>query len=171
MSLDEKIWLRQLKDFPQAHECIRQSQSPLDALPSYKYLFALKSDIPKELYAYYLRKLLQFNTANVSVDFRLKMLENVDPNDLMYQEELEAIRKMGPNVVIYRGAPKSEIKPGLSWTLRKDIAESSDFYRGRLFVAQIPSESILLYLSKEEDEEEIIAYVTDNYDVYDDEFI
>ena len=168
MSLDKKLWLKQLEDYPEVADCVRQSKSPTDAMPSYKYLYALRSDIPTELYAYYLRKLLQFNTANVSVELRLQMFQGVDRNDIMYQEELDAICDFGQNVVVYRGTSKEEVEPGLSWSLRRDIAESSDFYRGRLFIAEIPTSSILLYLSKEEDEEEIVAYVTDNYKVIDD---
>ena len=168
MSLDKKIWRNQLDDYPEVEDCIRQSKSPTDALPSYEYLYAFKDRIPKELYAYCLRRLLQFNTANVPVDFRLKMLQGVDRNDLMYQEELDAIYKFGQSVIVYRGTSKDEMQPGLSWTLRRDIAESGDFYKGRLFIAEIPSASILLYLSKEEDEEEIVAHVTDNYTVIDD---
>ena len=167
MSLDSKLWLKQLDDYPKVADCVIQSKSLTDAMPSYEYLYALKNNIPKELYAFFLRKLLKYNTANVPVDFRLQMLQGVNRNDLMYQEELDAICKFGPSVTIYRGASKDEIQPGLSWTLRWDVAESGEFYRGRLFIAQIPTSSILLYLSKEEDEEEIVAYVTDNYKVID----
>ena len=167
MSLDDKLWLKQLDDHPEVADCVRQSKSPTDAMPSYEYLYDLKNNIPEELYAYYLRKLLKFNTANVSVEFRLQMLQGVNRNNLMYQEEIDAICDFGQNVVVYRGTSKEEAEPGLSWSIRRDIAESSDFYRGRLFIAQIPTSSILLYLSKEEDEEEIVAYVTDNYMVID----
>ena len=168
MSLDKKLCINQLNDYPKVGECIRQSKTPTDALPSYKYLYDLRSDIPKELYAYYLRKLLQFNTANVSVELRLQMFQGVDRNDIMYQEELDAIGSFGQSVVVYRGTSKEEAEPGLSWSLRRDVAESSDFYRGRLFIAKIPTSSILLYLSKEEDEEEIVAHVIDNYEIVDD---
>ncbi len=168
MSIDKNLCFKQLENHPEVDDCVRQSKSPTDATPSYEYLYALKSNIPKELYAYYLRKLLQFNTANVSVELRLQMFQGVDRNDIMYQEELNAICDFGQNIVVYRGTSKEEVEPGLSWSLRRDIAESSDFYRGRLFIAEIPTSSILLYLSKEEDEEEIVAYVTDNYKVIDD---
>lgn len=75
MSLDNRVWLDQLDDYPEVADCIRQSSDPHDALPSYEYLYKFKGKIPKELYAHYLRTLLQFNTANVSVEMRLKMLE------------------------------------------------------------------------------------------------
>lgn len=168
MSLDQKKWLEQLDNYPEAKKCIRQAETLSNVLPSYEFLYSLKSQIPKELYAYYLRTLLQYNTANVPVELRLLMLQDVDRNDIMYQEELDAIDNFETSVVIYRGTSKSEIAPGLSWSLRRYIAESSDFYNGRLFIAQISPSSILLYLSKDGDEEEIIAHVTDNYYIIDD---
>ena len=167
MSLDTKIWLKQLDDYPEVLECIGQSKTPLNALPSYEYLYTLKNKIPKELYARFLRKLLAYNTANVSVEFRLDMLQGVERDDLMYQEELDAIQSFAPKIVIYRGTSKDEEKPGLSWSLRRDVAESSYFYRGRLFIAEIATSSILLYLSKEDIEEEVIVHVTDNYKILD----
>ena len=165
MSLNNRVWLDQLDDYPEVAECIRQSGNPHDALPSYEYLYKFKGKIPKELYAYYLRRLLQFNTANVSVEMRLKMLEDVDRNDIMFQEELEAIQGFGESITVFRGTSKDEELPGLSWSLKRHIAESSDFYRGRLFKATIPTSKILLYLSQEEDEEEIIAHITSNYEI------
>ncbi len=168
MSLNNRVWLDQLDDYPEVAECIRQSGNPHDALPSYEYLYKFKGKIPKELYAYYLRRLLQFNTANVSVEMRLKMLEDVDRNDIMFQEELEAIQGFGESITVFRGTSKDEELPGLSWSLKRHIAESSDFYRGRLFKATIPTSKILLYLSQEEDEEEIIAHITSNYEIEDD---
>lgn len=120
-------------------ECVRQSKLMSDALPSYKYLYDLKDKIPKELYAYQLRKLLKYNTANVPVDFRLKMLDGIDRNDIMYQAELAAIQAFGESITIYRGAPATEEIPGLSWSRIRSIAEQSDFYRGRLFIAEIPT--------------------------------
>ncbi len=168
MSLNNRVWLDQLDDYPEVADCIRQSGNPHDALPSYEYLYKFKGKIPKELYAYYLRRLLQFNTANVSVEMRLKMLEDVDRNDIMFQEELEAIQGFGESITVFRGTSKDEELPGLSWSLKRHIAESSDFYRGRLFKATIPTSKILLYLSQEEDEEEIIAHITSNYEIEDD---
>ena len=167
MSLDNRVWLDQLDDYPEVADCIRQSSDPHDALPSYEYLYKFKGKIPKELYAHYLRTLLQFNTANVSVEMRLKMLEDVDRNDIMFQKELEAIRGFGETITVFRGTSKEEELPSLSWSLKRYIAESSDFYRGRLFKATIPTSKILLYLSQEEDEEEIIAHITSNSEIED----
>ncbi len=167
MSLDDRKWYEQEINYPEVRNCIGKSTCMSNALPSYEYLFKLKESIPKELYAYYYRKLLQFNTANVSVELRLKMFTGVDRNDIMYQQEIDAICSLGDSVIGYRGTSKAEKQPGLSWSLKRYIAESSDFYNGRLFIARIPTSSILLYLMKQEDEEEVVAYVTSDYIIED----
>jgi len=166
MSLDVKKCLSQEDRFPEVRECISKSTRMDDALPSYEYLYSLKDSIPKELYAYYYRRILQMNTANVSVELRLKMFEGVDPRDIMYQDELDAINhEFGETITVYRGAPASETIPGLSWTKYKWVAEGSEFNKGKVFMATIPKSSILLYFAHEEDEGEIIAHVTSGYTV------
>lgn len=166
MSLDEKKWQAQIDDYPAVVYCISQSNTPTDALPSYEYLFNLKGKIPKELYAYYFRRILQMNTANVSNEFRLQMFEGVDREDIMYQDELDAIENEFDDIVtIYRGAPIEEIEPGICWTRYKWVAEGYPFNRGKVFMARIPKSSILLYFAHEEAEGEIIAHVTSGYEV------
>lgn len=162
MSLDREICKKQLKDYPEAGDCVGKTKRMDDALPSYEYLYSLKGKIPKELYAYCFRKLLQFNTSNVPVELRLKMFEGVNRADIMYQDELDAIEDFGDEIVLYRGTSKDEIEPGLSWSLRKDIAEGT-FSEGRMFIAKVSTSNILLYLAHEEDEEEVIVHVTSNY--------
>lgn len=165
MSLDNKVWLDQRDKYPRVMECIGKSKTPRDAYPSYEYLKSLREDIPKELYAYYLRKLLQMNTINVSKEMRLDMLSGVTWEDIMYQDELDEIKAWDEYITIYRGADKNEEIPGLSWTIYRHIAESSDFNQGRVFKAVIPKNQILLYLAHNEDEGEIIANVTDGYEL------
>ena len=162
MSLDEGKWRTQCDGFPDARDCRMKSTEILDALPSYEYLFSLKKEMPKELFAYIYRELLKWNTANVSVDLRLKMFEGIDPSDIMFQNELDTIEGFGDSITVYRGALKDEDPPGLSWSLRKDVAENSDYYQGKLFIAEIPKSAILLYIH-DENEEEIIAHVTSGY--------
>lgn len=171
MSLDNKKWLEQRELYPEVLCCIRQSKSPDDALPSYEYLFNLKNKIPPELYAYYFRKLLQFNTKNDSSAFRLKMFEGVSSEDIMYNDELDAISRLPEYVTIYRGTSSNEEIPGLSWSLKKHIASEYPFNRGRVFEAVIPRKSILLYFAHEEAEEEIIAHVTSGYRVIEENFL
>ena len=166
MGLDRKKCIELSDEYPEVRDCISQSTDKTNALPSYEYLFKLKGIIPKELYAYYFRTILQMNTRNVSVDLRLKMFEGVDPGDIMFQDELDAINGFDDYITVYRGTSKDELTPGLSWSRRRDIAESS-ISRGRLFIATIPKSSILLYFSHEQDEEEIIAHVTSDYEIVD----
>lgn len=165
MSLDNKAWLDQLDKYPQVLECIGKSKTPLDAYPSYEYLKSIRADIPKELYAYYLRKLLQMNTMNVSKEMRLDMLSGVIWEDIMYQDELDEIKSWEEYITIYRGTDENEQTPGLSWTIYRHVAENSNFNRGRVFKALIPKNQILLYLAHNEDEGEIIANVTDGYEL------
>lgn len=163
MSLNEGKWKKYYDNYPEVRECRTQSKTSENALPCYEYLYNLKPKIPKELYAYVFRDLLQFSTNNVSKEFRLKMFEEVSPNDIMYLDELDAIENFEEYITVYRGATKNEDTPGLSWTLSKSEAESVPYYRGKLFEAQIPKSDILLYCSKKNGEEEIIINVTSNY--------
>lgn len=166
MSIDVGKCRDHLKKYPEAEPrlCRTQSKSKNDALVCYEYLYNLKPKIPKELYAYSFRELLQFNTANVSKEFRLKMFEGVSPNDIMYQDELDAIENFEEYITVYRGTNKDEDIPGLSWSLIKDVAEC-DYYRGKLFEARIPKSSILLYYAHDNCEGEIIANVTSDYKI------
>lgn len=164
MPIDRKKCISLSDKYPEIRECISQSKTFTDALPSYEYLFSKKDSIPKELYAFYFRKLLQMNTANVSDEMRLKMFEGVDREDIMYQDELDAIEnEFGDSITIYRGAQKSELKPGICWTKNREVAEEFASNTGKIFVTEIPKTSILLYFAHEESEGEIIANVTSGY--------
>lgn len=94
------------------------------------------------------------------------MLEGVIWDDIMFQDELDAIETFDSEITIYRGTSPDEDKPGLSWALRKSVADSEPFYKGRLFKATNPKENILVYLSHQEDETEIIANVTSGLKEY-----
>lgn len=170
MSLDEGKWWNQIDDHPEVNDCIGQSKTPIDARPSYEFLYNLKGSIPKELYAFYFRRILQMNTANVSIDLRLKMFEGVEWEDIMYQDELDAINGFDEEISIYRGADKNEEIPGISWTIRKHVAIEYPFNRGRVFKAVIPKKDILLYLAHEEDEGEIIAHVSSGYEIIEEDY-
>lgn len=163
MSINKKNILMYEETFPSARDCRMKSVSSKNALLSYEYLESIRHSIPKELYAYNLRNLLQWNTENVSLEMRLRMLEGVSWEDIMYQDELDAIERLDSLITIYRGTDPSEEKPGLSWALRKSEADSVPFNRGRVLKAVIPKEDILVYLAHEEDETEIIANVTSGY--------
>ena len=158
---------QQREQFPQVEECISLAvkAGAKDARPGYQYLYERKEEIPKELYAYYFRMLLQMNTNNVSAEMRLEMFRGVAWEDIMYQDEIDAIRDFPDFITVYRGTHPGEEKPGLSWSLYRWVAEGSDFYQGRLFRAVIPKSSILLYFAREEDEGEIIAHVISGFEV------
>lgn len=166
MSLDDLELLKYDELYPKVRECISKSRNPNDVLPSYDYLYKFKNKIPKELYAYYYRQLLQMSTNNVSKEFRLKMFEGVKSEDIMYNDELNKIKNdFEDYIIIYRGTSKDENIPGISWSRRKDVAYSSDYYKGRLFRARIPKNSILLYFCHDVDEEEIIVNVISDYEI------
>lgn len=163
MSINEKKIFKD-KDYVRVYKRISEIRMPDNALPVYEYLYKLKGEISKELYAYLFRGLLQFNTKNVPVDFRLKMFEGVSQEDIMFEDELNAIRNtFCDTITIYRGTDANETVLGLSWTLDKSTACSVPFYKGRAYSAQIPKKDILLYIAHDADEEEIIAHVTSNY--------
>lgn len=163
MSLDEGKWKQYDDQYPEVALCTTQSDSMKDSLACYEYLYELKPEVPIELYAFYFRKLLQMNTGNVSNELRLKMFEGVDPEDIMYQDELDAINnEFEDYITVYRGTSKAEDVPGISWTRYKWVAEDT-FYRGRLFEARIPKTSILLYFAHQEDEGEVVVHVTSDY--------
>lgn len=82
MSINKKKILMYEEIFPSARDCRMKSVSPRNALPSYEYLESIRHSIPKELYAYNLRNLLQWNTENVSPEMRLRMLECVSWEDI-----------------------------------------------------------------------------------------
>lgn len=165
MSLDEGKWKQYDKEYPKAAMCISQSNSMEDALPCYEYLYKLKSEIPEELYALYFRRLLQMSTRNVSKELRLKMFEGIKPENIMYQDELDAINnEFDDYITVYRGTSKNEDIPGICWTICRSVAEDT-FYEGRLFEARIPKTSILLYFAHEEAEGEVIVPVTSDYKI------
>ncbi len=105
------------------------------------------------------------NTANVSKELRLEMLNGVLWQDIMYQDELDAINSWNEPITVYRGADISEEIPGLSWSIYRHIAENTQFNQGRVFKANIQKNQILLYFAHYEDEGEIIANITDEYEI------
>lgn len=123
MSLDEKKWMDQIDQYPEIKDCVRQSTTGDDARPSYQFLYERKNSIPKELYAYYFRLILKYDTAKVPVDLRVKMFDGVTWEDIMFQDEIDAIKGFEDQITIYRGTNKDEVIPGLSWTLKERVAK------------------------------------------------
>ena len=164
--MDVKKALKQKESYPEVASIIQRTLNNTEE--GYTYLYSLKNLIPKELYAYNLRTIWNMTTNGLSVGLALKMFEGVDPEDIMYEEELKAIEGFEDYITIYRGANKDETSPRLSWTLRKDVAfNNSEFAGGRLFKAIVSKKDILLYISKDCDEEEIVVYVNGECDIVD----
>ena len=160
--------IKQSELHPEVDSIISKTLANTEA--GYEYLYSLKGSIPKELYAYHLRKIWNMKTDGLSLELALRMFEGVQPEDIMYEEELEAIEQFDEYITIYRGASTAEKVPRLSWTLRKSVAtNSSDFANGRLFIAKIPKKDILLYLAKDCDEEEVVVHVTEGYEIVDEQ--
>lgn len=164
--MDVKKVMRQMELHSEVDSIIQKTLA--DTERGYQYLFSLKELLPKELYAYCLRKNWSMKTDGLSIDLALRMFDGVRPEDIMYEEELKAIEQFDEYITIYRGASISEVVPRLSWTLRESVAtNNSDFAHGRLFRATVPKKEILLYLAKDCDEEEIVVHVTEGYEIID----
>lgn len=164
--MDVKKAMSQRESYPEVDAIIPKTLANTEE--GYEYLFSLKCSIPKELYAFYLRTIWNMKTSGLSLDLALRMFDGVKPEDLMYKEELEAIKQFDEFITIYRGASTEEKVPRLSWTLRKSVAtNNSDFANGRLFTATVPKKDILMYLAKDRDEEEVVIHVTDGYEIFD----
>ena len=72
-------------------------------------------------------------TEGLSFELALQMFEGVEPEDIMYEEELDAIKQFDDYITIYRGTSITEEVPRLSWTLRESVAtNNSDFAHGNL---------------------------------------
>ena len=161
--MDKDKAIKQEKEYPETWNIIRETLN--DTVFGYEHLLSLKKSIPKELYAYLLRNIWKMTTDCISIELALKMFEDVLPEDLMFDDELEAIRNFQENIVIYRGADNNEKRPRLSWTLRKSVAtNNSDFAKGRLFKATIPKSKIIMYIAHDGDEEEIVAFVESGFE-------
>lgn len=160
--MDKEKVIKQSEEHPETWNIINETLN--DTVSGYEHLLALKNSIPKELYAYLLREIWKMKTDGISIELALKMFENISPEDLMYTDELEAIREFDEEIEIYRGTDINEKVPRLCWTLRKSIAtKNSDFANGRLFMAIIPKSKIIMYIAHDGDEDEIVAHVESGY--------
>ena len=165
--MDKEKVREQMESYPVVDSIIPKTLE--DTESGYQYLLSLKEYIPKELYAYCLRRNWKMTTEGLSLDLALRMFEGVQPEDIMYEEELKAIEQFDENITIYRGASVKEEVPRLAWTLRESVAaNNSDFAHGRLFRATVPKKDILLYIAEDGDEEEIVVHVTEGYEIIDD---
>lgn len=157
---------RQQELYPEVDSVISKTLDNTE--DGYRYLYNLKGSIPKELYAFYLRRIWGMKTEGLSFELALQMFEGVEPEDIMYEEELDAIKQFDDYITIYRGTSITEEVPRLCWTLRESVAtNNSDFAHGRLFKATVPKKDILLYITKDGAEEEVVVHVTEGYEIVD----
>lgn len=154
MGLDVSKCERQLAKYPELQRLRAQNVDPEESAQCYQILAQKRGEIGEELYAYCLRELLKTNTGGASRDCRLRMLEGVRREDIMFRGELEALSNLISPVKLYRGAPYSEDRPGLSWSLRRSTAE--EFFRGRLFEAETSKDSIIAYFADQNEEEVLV---------------
>ena len=82
--MDVKKAIKQSEIYPEVDTIIHKTMANTE--DGYKYLYSLKGTIPKELYAFYLRKIWNMKTDGLPVDLALKMFDGVKPEDIMYDE-------------------------------------------------------------------------------------
>nr|DAW02812.1 MAG TPA: hypothetical protein [Caudoviricetes sp.] len=139
------------------------SYSMMDPTDGFKFLISIKNDVDLEAYAMYVRILTQTDTQDVPLEVLLKAYEGLKQEDLMSKEEIDKLASLPDELTIYRGTDSSEYPPRISWSLLESKART--FENGRMYKAIINKKDIFAYYSSNGDEEEIIAHVTDNYDV------
>lgn len=122
----------------------------------YEELLEHRDELNNGDYACLLRKLLLISTTGVEKEMLLEMLKGVSREDIMYDEELDAWESLDDEVTLYRGTMIGENPPRLSWTLDRDIAEGSDFFKGELLMTRINKHSIIAYFSKSPEEEILV---------------
>ena len=148
-----------VKDYPE----LPRIMSILDATVKFEYLLELRETVPEDLYAFYARYAYQMDTLNVPLDLLEKVFKDVDMNLLMSELEMERYEALPEYITIYRGTNPDEDVPRLSWSLKESVAEK--YNKGRLFKATIKKDSIIAYFSNNTFEEEIVAYVPENFEI------
>lgn len=156
MALDERKSLEQLEKYPKLVRFRSCFTDPAEPNTAYEYLYTIREEIEPCVYAYLLRKLLMMNTKDVDKSLRLSLLAATTRDELMLQSEIDEFDLLPDCLELYRGTVFKEREPGLSWSLKKYVAE--ELYRGKLFKAEIPKDAVLAYFN-EQSEAEVIACV------------
>lgn len=154
MALD-KTYCRELLEKQQELKDILKVKTS-DLTDNYRMLYDMRKTIQAPLFAFCLRELLQMSTEGVSVSMRLALFEQISREDIMLQEEIDEYNALSDLIEVYRGTVYEECEPGLSWSLKRYIAES--FFKGKLLKATIAKDSILAYIGGDY-EYEVIARV------------
>lgn len=94
-----------------------------------------------------------------STELLLNLFELADKQTLMNEEELNGLKILPNEVVVYRGVQTERAKvKGMSWTLNKDKAAwfANRWKKGKVYRATIKKNAIIAYF-KERSEEEIVV--------------
>lgn len=154
MALDKSYCRELLEKQPELKGILKIKTS--DLTDNYRRLYNMRKTIQAPLLAFCLRELLQMSTEGVSVSMRLALFEQISREDIMLQEEIDEFSALGDLIEVYRGTVYEERDPGLSWSLKRRVAES--FFKGKLLKATIAKDSILAYIGGDY-EYEVIARV------------
>lgn len=131
---------------------------------AFQKLISLKDRIPEALYGCILTKMYIMDTDEVDIETLKKAFAGVSREALMCDEDIEKYKAMPEIITIYRGTQDpSERMPRLSWSLKKEVARN--FGPSHIFKTSIPKDAVIAYYSKDGDEEEILATVTDNFEI------
>ena len=131
---------------------------------AFQKLISLRGKIPEGLYGRILTCMYLMDTDEVNIETLKTAFSGVARETLMYDEDLEMYKVMPDTITIYRGTQDpSEKMPRLSWSLKQDVARG--FGPSHMFKASISKARVIAYYSKGGDEEEILAVVTDNFEI------
>lgn len=139
-------------------------QADFENEKAFRFLISIREKIPKGLYGRILNILYTSDTDGVSMDTLLEAFQNTSRTDLMHDEDIEKLNKMSNEIVIFRGTQDyHESTPRLSWSLSYDTARI--YGNAHIFKAKITKDKVIAYFAKEGDEEEIVAHITDGYEI------
>ncbi len=152
-----------LNQYTCCQDCI-DLQKDWENEAAFEKLISVKKKIPSELYATVLSILYCTDTEDVKYDTFVSAFEGTECSELMYANDLEKLKIMPNEIVIYRGTQdQNEIVPRLSWSLKYETAKR--FGTSHLFKAKIKKEQVIAYYSKNGDEEEILAFVSKDFEM------
>ena len=161
--LENSDFVRMLDLYPECREAFILQQD-WDNEGAFQKLICIRDSIPKELYGSCLHYIYIEDIDGVKVDTIKKAFQGVDKQDIMLREDLKMFEALPSILTIYRGSQDfNETKPRISWSLSLEVAKA--FGSAHLFKSVINKDDVVAYISKNTGEEEIVAFVNDNYEV------
>ena len=162
ISLKEYVELR--KEYPEGQEVLDYYHEEWDNEGAFKKLVDIKGNIPERMYGFILAIMYGEDTEGVSYDTLKAVFSGISRDKLMSEDELKKYDELPDNITVFRGTEdRGEEIPRLSWSLKKEVALR--FARAHLFKAVIPKERVIAYFSEATDEEEILALITEGYEI------